>query len=390
MRRTLRCKLWIFLTLSVSIAGVVTAQDTCPAIAEQAITAASDACGTLGRNQACYGNNAIQATDWTGAELEDFNQPGHITNLLDMQSISTLPFDAETHTWGIAMLAIQANLSSSLPGQNVHVVVFGDVQVENETAPESTASDADDQTPMGAFRIQTGLGGTSCDEVPNSGLLVQTPGDSKVNLLVNGVEMSIGSTALIRLNDTALRVATLDGEVSVTSGSQTTAIERGTRVDIPPGAAPSEPETYDYDEVRSLPLGLLPEAIDLEPPAGVIYSIISCSWPGQESVSTDETLILRRTVEFPDEASAADMRENAALTVTLDGEPVRLYSIVGPVALEDSEDPDEQYRVRHYWVLPNLTPGEHQLSLRTTNVTLPEGQDYDSDCTIQVDELTGV
>jgi len=52
--------------------------------------------------------------------------------------------------------------------------------------------------PMQAFYLSTGIGTPSCDEVPDNGLLVQTPkGVGEINLLVNEVEISMGSTVFL-------------------------------------------------------------------------------------------------------------------------------------------------------------------------------------------------
>ena len=39
--------------------------------------------------------------------------------------------NASTGAWGVALMRIQANLPDTLPGQNVTMLIFGDVQIQN-------------------------------------------------------------------------------------------------------------------------------------------------------------------------------------------------------------------------------------------------------------------
>src|SRR5690606_36048129 len=48
--------------------------------------------------------------------------------------------------------------------------------------------------PLQAFRVRSTLRGSNCEEVPNDGVVIQAPQDTKVNFLVNGIEMTVGST----------------------------------------------------------------------------------------------------------------------------------------------------------------------------------------------------
>lgn len=53
------------------------------------------------------------------------------------------------------------------------------------------------RSPMQAFYLRVGLGQTSCTQVPNA-LLVRSPQDAQVEFTVNGANIRLGSTAILR------------------------------------------------------------------------------------------------------------------------------------------------------------------------------------------------
>lgn len=234
------------------------APGTCPVMVEAAIEAAGEACDGLGRNEACYGNISVTATGLT-AVLADFDAPGDLTALVDLTSLHTAPFNEDAGTWGIALLAVQADLPDTLPGQNVTFILMGDA-----TLTADTTRPPDFEAPMQAFRLYTSFGQPQCLELPPDGLVVQAPRDTTVNFLVNGVEVSIGSTAFLTLvEDEALEVSTLAGTVGVRAQGESVTVEPGNWSKIPVDASPGEPIPYDYDHVRSLPVDLLPEEVNI-------------------------------------------------------------------------------------------------------------------------------
>lgn len=119
----------IFLTLLCF--SRVMAQADCPTIVNEAIAATGEACTTVERNQACYGNINLSATFRPNVEPTPFESAGDIAQLVNVDGIALNPLDVEEQTWGIAVLRVQANLPDTLPGQNVTMLLFGDVQVTN-------------------------------------------------------------------------------------------------------------------------------------------------------------------------------------------------------------------------------------------------------------------
>jgi hypothetical protein len=339
MRHRARGLILFGLTVIVATFSVVAQDATCPLIVEDILATAGDACGGLGRNQACYGNNLV-TTAWSVEDAPEFVNQGDIADITQLRSMITSPLDAEMETWGVALLSLQANLPDTLPGQNVTFVLYGDTEITNQVvvddSPRTTltagltaginvrsgpgtnfvalgiqmpgdeltligrnaAGDwaqiqfedgtgwvfapllsidgnvfwlpivnagVDPEaytTPMQAFRLRTGIGQSDCADVPQDGLLAQSPDGTRVNFLANGVEVSLGSTAYFTAKDEdELTVSVLEGMAEVTSDDETQTVEAGYSVTVSSSAPPDEPEIYDSADVQNAPLDLLPKPI---------------------------------------------------------------------------------------------------------------------------------
>ncbi|MBZ0277934.1 MAG: SH3 domain-containing protein [Anaerolineae bacterium] len=143
MEHNLRKITWVLLVLLFSVA-VVTAQDnTCPAFVNQALASLDTNCGGLGRNQACYSYDRVEAAFLNPVPEDFFSKPADVTGVADLQTIRTTPLDTTNNTWGLAVMNLQANLPNTLPGQNVTFVLMGDVDVENAVAPDAAYTPSD-------------------------------------------------------------------------------------------------------------------------------------------------------------------------------------------------------------------------------------------------------
>lgn len=128
---------------------------TCPSIVEQALDRVGDFCRDLGRNQVCYGNRLVTATTWDETDLPGFDAAGDKAGLDDLATLATAPLDATTGDWGVAMLAVQANLPDSLPGQNILFMVLGDAELRSEVPPPQAVVEA---TAAGRANLRGGPG----------------------------------------------------------------------------------------------------------------------------------------------------------------------------------------------------------------------------------------
>lgn len=356
--------------------SAVTAQSDCPTIVQNALEVANAACEATGRNQACYGNITLSVVPQAGVSNFTFNKAGDVMNVADVQSLTLSSLDMTTEQWGVALLKIQANLPDTLPGQNVTLLLFGDVQIQKSVtatsdepppAPTLTASlvtlplvsgqtvnvyaepstsaavvatlparqtvqaDGKDEIgtwlhiqlpdgsagwvsldivsllgdpgllpfldargtsaselpqdtgtpppaeeslsssfgPMQAFYFKSGVNDRPCAEAPDSGILIQSPkGVAGIDLTVNGVDITLGSTAYLQAQpDGDMIIYVVEGHATVSAFNKTVTVPAGTWVRIPIGAdlratgVPGDPEPYDVNNIVALPLRNLPDVI---------------------------------------------------------------------------------------------------------------------------------
>lgn len=333
--------------LSVAIVSAQTGQ--CTEIIETAIANAEEGCSSIGRNQACFGHIALDATGQPDADNFQFSNIGDIVDVAEIETLTLGGFNSDTGAWGVVLMRLQANLPDTLPGQNVTVILFGDTTLRNAASsvaqqippeqqqtisatgavnirslPTTTASvlgsvnsgvnitatgrtsdnqwirtlfdeqpgwiasfllsgdsriedllvvepDAEQFGPMQAFYLTTGIGRPGCKEIPDNGMMVQTPqGVGTINLTVNEVDIEMGSTVYFTINDDRMMsVQPIEGAARVTSGGMTRTAIAGTRTQIQlnddylPEGEPSIPESYFGDEdIDDLPYEALEREIE--------------------------------------------------------------------------------------------------------------------------------
>jgi len=125
------------LLLTVQIIQAQSDDGACPEFVQQAITEIGDSCNGLDRNSVCYGFNRVDATFAEDALAGSFSQPSDRAGLVELEKITTAPLDTLLNQWGIAVMNVQANVPSSLPGQAVTFMLLGDTEVENAVEPEN-------------------------------------------------------------------------------------------------------------------------------------------------------------------------------------------------------------------------------------------------------------
>ena len=136
--------------------------------------------------------------------------------------------------------------------------------------------------PMQAFFLSTGVGEPACDEMPDDGLLVQTPkGVGEINLLVNEVEISMGSTVFLSaprdddgnddedINATSMKVKTIEGAAKTKINGQTKVALGGSQFEVmynDEGAIEevSQIERLEMDDIDNLPYESLEREIEME------------------------------------------------------------------------------------------------------------------------------
>jgi hypothetical protein len=348
-------KRWLYLLILVFLmmASVHAQTDTCPVEVATALNVASTSCQELGRNQVCYGHKKADV------ELHDssvqFSEAGDIIPVDKLVSLRTYPLSDKTDDWGVALFRIQANLPDTLPGQNVTLVVFGEAEISQ--MPDAPA---DYSAPMQAFQIQTGIGDEACRHVPVGGVLVQTPRDQKVNLLVNGFELQVGSTAVLSsVVPTGLTVTTLDGDVGVTNQGVKRDVPAGFSLNVKPsaGIAPLE-APIPAPEVQVLLDSLLPDAVpQVGEPQGEITGLLNCASRGGVDAAAGSTLNLRGG--WADNTLASVIRFAATTPPTLeyDGTSIPYTYRTGPSST--TAPGGGNFQMNWFWVVADVTAGTH-------------------------------
>jgi hypothetical protein len=135
MKRILRNGIFGLLMSLLSVA-LVLAQANCPDLVTEALETVDASCAATGRNEACYGYDQVEASFLTSVADDFFTSPADLAAVAEIETIRTAPLNTEAGTWGVAVMNLQADLPSTIPGQTVTFVLLGDVELENAVAPE--------------------------------------------------------------------------------------------------------------------------------------------------------------------------------------------------------------------------------------------------------------
>lgn len=360
------------LVLSLLTIGRVVAQGfDCPTYVDQALDAVSAACETLGRNQVCYGNNAVDAEFDAANVPASFVHPGDRANVRGLERLTTAPLAPDHSTWGVAVMALQANLPDATPGQNVTFILFGDADV---TPDESTS--ADYASPMQAFRLSTRITGVSCQDVPESGMLVQAPDATTVTFSINGVDVKVGSSAMLQTDGEDLTVDTIEGFVEVTSQGATEVAGEGTSVRVPRGRRPLRAAITRAERLLRAPWRLLPRRVEVlpPPPAGQIVELNDCFAPSAQRairnpvrVSAGQPVVLRVRILHQSLELARIIQRQTRTTLSIEGQPSPPYTRIGPWR-GDVPGQDDDFGMEFYWLVAD--PPSGFLSVELTSQTL--------------------
>lgn len=113
-------------------------EQTCPLLVQTAYETTQAACDGTGRNQACYGNINVEAEAQVDTEALEFEAPGDTVDLAALASLHLSSMDTTAATWGISLMRVQAGLPEDDTSQNVELLLFGNVDIENATPEANT------------------------------------------------------------------------------------------------------------------------------------------------------------------------------------------------------------------------------------------------------------
>lgn len=120
--------------------------------------------------------------------------------------------------------------------------------------------------PMQDFALQSGLQDARCPEVPDSGLLLQTPDtQTMLTFRVNGLELLLAGTAFLQARPLDyLALSVLEGQAELRAPDVVRTVAAGQFIHVPldetgqalPGV--TSPMPYNYTRMLTLPVTLLP------------------------------------------------------------------------------------------------------------------------------------
>lgn len=126
-------------------------------------------------------------------------------------------------------------------------------------------------TPMQAVYFSSGIGESTCNDVPEDGILIQSPEyEQPIELIINDVEIKLGSTIYMQAEAGGeMTVSVLEGFAFVTANDETVNVPEGasTTIQIDENlqaiSVPSDPEGYIREEVDTAPVTALEEEISV-------------------------------------------------------------------------------------------------------------------------------
>lgn len=362
---------WIIISLLAMLwTGISVAQslNTCDSLVETALTLADKSCFAMGRNQVCYGNVMADVGDADGLSISDFDSPGDVVEVNSIHQITTAPLNIDEGLWGIVLMRLQANIEGTVPGQAVTFLVFGDAELEQATVNESAAH---------AFIFKSGIGKTECNDIPSGGLIFQSAaGRQEVQLTLNGIDISAGSTLFIQsIDENTLMIALIEGHVEIVAGDVTQQLTEGTQIHISLDedglviGQPSEIESFDPSPLNDI-MQLLPGDPHL----------IDCA-VGKNVEIAPAGLIYLQISDGPHYSNAVDLLEFEA---TLEGTPL-------PAITDTFIDAGH---IKQIFDVGVLEPGEYAMAFTgrvTQTITDPLNQTWGPEewswtCTLTVEE----
>jgi Bacterial SH3 domain len=189
-------------------------------------------------------------------------------------------------------LRVQMPDDTNVTGWVSAPLLSGDIATLNVTQANSFYLQS-----MQSFYFKSSDDAMACQDIPTSGLLIQTPeGAGKVRLWINEVKFQIGSTVFLEAQPSGdMTIKTLEGEALVETMGVTQRVMAGTQAhvllneNLEPVSPPSFPEPYEMDIVQTLPVDYLAEEITIQLPLTYkeIQEIIAAENPTDDTSPSD-------------------------------------------------------------------------------------------------------
>ncbi|MEM9950003.1 MAG: SH3 domain-containing protein [Chloroflexota bacterium] len=106
-----------------------TAQGACTIDVSAIIERVNTECADLGENEVCYGNRNVNVTPRLNLGNFEFDSPGDLAELYNIQSLVVDAIDPTTDTWGVAQMRLLVGSNTGL--QDMTMLLFGEFNIEN-------------------------------------------------------------------------------------------------------------------------------------------------------------------------------------------------------------------------------------------------------------------
>ncbi len=243
--------------------------EACTMLIEDALQVVGTACVEMGRNEVCYGNNVIEV-ELQADVTASFEDSGDVVDVGDVVSLITEPADPDMGTWGIAFMAVQADLPDE-SDENVTFILIGDVEVSHDETFE-------DEDGTQSFVLES-RENEMCEGAPD-GMLIQSPDGERARIVVNGVELVMSSAVFVTAEaDNVMQIQGLEGQIDVTADGSTESLMVGFQTTVP------------LDGLVADGVPTLPEPIPAgdEFPLNIQTSLLSVMGSGDTAASGGET-----------------------------------------------------------------------------------------------------
>ncbi len=254
----------LLIVLSV---GWVAAQDiaapapACAASAEAIWTAASAACISGPSGYICNGGSPPLA-DPAGPVANALNPIGALVEVDAVKAVRTSIITAETGTGGLLWIRVPA------PNEYTALLV-GDAATRDITPDGFPA--------WQSILVQTAESVPGCSAVPRNSYIAQTPLNQPVNLVINGVSVTLNGTLLVQTQGEATVFAGLSGQHSIYALGVEQILRPGQEIVVSyaggavsaPTSPPGAPQPLDTAMEANLPVALLDRPIILPQPGYV-------------------------------------------------------------------------------------------------------------------------
>ncbi len=196
----------ICLLLVVGFATVAAQDSACQKIVASAFQSLQQHCLGFELNSLCYGHPQVEIGFRAEDRAVEINKPGERAPVAGIARVRSSELDLEVGNWGIALLNLGGNLPGSYQGPGAIVMLAGAAEVVTEFEPTA------------AISLSTSSEFPDCAEA-EAMVALQMSEDLPLNLIVNGVEIQMGSMVTFQqAHRHALSLTVHRGEASTSSG----------------------------------------------------------------------------------------------------------------------------------------------------------------------------